>query len=165
MTRAKPLLATLAATVGLAAPWTAEARPAPDPQVRQAEAPDPIEGRWWGTVAAAHETVELGLEIRRGAEGGGFEATLTQPGANYFNLALPGVLRREGEQVQLAEMGLRAILAGDRLSGTFGRAQVPIDLRRVIELDKPALRVTYRLEELGEPTIASLLVERGIIDS
>jgi predicted GTPase len=41
----------------------------------------------------------------------------------------------------------------------------PIDLRRVIELDKPALRVTYRLQELGEPTLASLLAERGIIDS
>jgi predicted GTPase len=41
----------------------------------------------------------------------------------------------------------------------------PIDLRRVIELDKPALRVTYRLQEIGEPTIAQLLTERGIIDA
>jgi predicted GTPase len=41
----------------------------------------------------------------------------------------------------------------------------PIDLRRVIELDKPALRVTYRLQELGEPTLADLLAERGIIDA
>jgi predicted GTPase len=41
----------------------------------------------------------------------------------------------------------------------------PIDLRRVIDLDKPALRVTYRLQEIGEPTIAQLLAERGIIDS
>jgi predicted GTPase len=41
----------------------------------------------------------------------------------------------------------------------------PIDLRRVIELDKPALRVTYRLQELGEPTLAELLLERGIIDA
>src|SRR6188472_1184575 len=41
----------------------------------------------------------------------------------------------------------------------------PIDLRRVIELDKPALRVTYRLQEMGEPTIAQLLAERGIIES
>ncbi len=39
----------------------------------------------------------------------------------------------------------------------------PIDLRRIIELDKPALRVTYRLEEIGEPTLASLLAERGLI--
>jgi predicted GTPase len=41
----------------------------------------------------------------------------------------------------------------------------PIDLRRVIELDKPALRVTYRLQEIGEPTIAQLLAKRGIIES
>jgi predicted GTPase len=41
----------------------------------------------------------------------------------------------------------------------------PIDLRRVIDLDKPALRVTYRLQELGEPTLASLLAARGIIES
>jgi predicted GTPase len=40
----------------------------------------------------------------------------------------------------------------------------PIDLRRVIDLDKPALRVTYRLQEIGRPTLAELMVERGIID-
>ncbi|MDX6513662.1 MAG: hypothetical protein QOE36_3166 [Gaiellaceae bacterium] len=39
----------------------------------------------------------------------------------------------------------------------------PIDLRRLIELDKPALRVTYRLQELGEPTLADVLAEKGLI--
>ena len=39
----------------------------------------------------------------------------------------------------------------------------PIDLRRVIEIDKPALRVTYKLQELGEPTLAEALAERGLI--
>jgi predicted GTPase len=39
----------------------------------------------------------------------------------------------------------------------------PIDLRRVIDLDKPALRVTYRLQELGKPTLAEILRERGIV--
>ena len=39
----------------------------------------------------------------------------------------------------------------------------PIDLRRVIELDTPALRVTYRLQEVGEPTLADVLAERGLI--
>ncbi len=39
----------------------------------------------------------------------------------------------------------------------------PIDLRRVIDLDKPALRVTYRLQEIGEPTLSGALSERGII--
>jgi predicted GTPase len=39
----------------------------------------------------------------------------------------------------------------------------PIDLRRVIDFDKPALRVTYRLQELGEPTLADLLADHGLI--
>jgi predicted GTPase len=39
----------------------------------------------------------------------------------------------------------------------------PIDLRRVIDFDKPALRVTYRLQELGEPTLADVLAEHGLI--
>ena len=39
----------------------------------------------------------------------------------------------------------------------------PIDLRRLIELDKPALRVTYRLEEIGEPTLADVLAEHGLV--
>ena len=41
----------------------------------------------------------------------------------------------------------------------------PVDLRRLIELDKPALRVTYRLEEIGEPTLAEILTARGLIGS
>src|ERR671931_207083 len=39
----------------------------------------------------------------------------------------------------------------------------PIDLRRLIDFDVPALRVTYRLQELGEPTLASVLTEAGLI--
>ena len=39
----------------------------------------------------------------------------------------------------------------------------PIDLRRLIELDKPAMRVTYKLQELGEPTLADVLAEKGLI--
>ena len=41
----------------------------------------------------------------------------------------------------------------------------PIDLRRLIELDKPALRVSYRLQELDEPGLAEILEERGIIET
>ena len=40
----------------------------------------------------------------------------------------------------------------------------PIDLRRLIDIDKPALRVRYRLEEVGEPTLADVLAERGLIE-
>src|ERR1043166_1205511 len=39
----------------------------------------------------------------------------------------------------------------------------PIDLRRLIDFNVPALRVTYRLQEVGEPTLADVLEERGLI--
>jgi predicted GTPase len=39
----------------------------------------------------------------------------------------------------------------------------PIDLRRIVEISKLAMRVTYRLEEIGEPTLEGILRKRGII--
>jgi predicted GTPase len=39
----------------------------------------------------------------------------------------------------------------------------PIDLRRLIDFQVPALRVTYRLQEVGEPTLADVLTEAGLI--
>jgi predicted GTPase len=41
----------------------------------------------------------------------------------------------------------------------------PIDLRRLIELDKPALRVTYKLQEVGEPTLQTVLAEKGLLQT
>src|ERR671923_2299794 len=39
----------------------------------------------------------------------------------------------------------------------------PIDLRCLIEIEVPALRITYRLQEMGEPTLADVLREHGLI--
>ena len=33
----------------------------------------------------------------------------------------------------------------------------PIDLRRVMRIDKPALRVGYELQEIGKPDLADVL--------
>jgi predicted GTPase len=33
----------------------------------------------------------------------------------------------------------------------------PIDLRRLLHIDQPALRVRYELQEIGEPTLFSFL--------
>ena len=33
----------------------------------------------------------------------------------------------------------------------------PIDLRRVVRIDKPALRVGYELQEIGKPDLADVL--------
>ncbi len=41
----------------------------------------------------------------------------------------------------------------------------PVDLRRLIDLDKPALRVTYRLQEMGEPTLKNVLAEKGLLET
>jgi predicted GTPase len=41
----------------------------------------------------------------------------------------------------------------------------PIDLRRVIDIERPALRVTYRLQEMGEPTLADVLAEHGLVET
>jgi predicted GTPase len=41
----------------------------------------------------------------------------------------------------------------------------PIDLRRLIELDKPALRITYKLQEMGEPTLKAVLAEKGLLET
>ncbi|MFN3691381.1 MAG: GTPase, partial [Fervidobacterium sp.] len=35
----------------------------------------------------------------------------------------------------------------------------PIDLRRVMKINKPAVRVRYELQEIGEPTLEQILTE------
>jgi predicted GTPase len=39
----------------------------------------------------------------------------------------------------------------------------PIDLRRLIDFERPALRVTYKLSELGDRTLEDVLAEKGLI--
>jgi predicted GTPase len=41
----------------------------------------------------------------------------------------------------------------------------PIDLRKLIDLDRPALRVTYKLQEIGEPTLKDVLAEKGLLET
>jgi predicted GTPase len=40
----------------------------------------------------------------------------------------------------------------------------PIDLRRLVDFERPALRVTYRLQEVGERTLANVLAEKGLLE-
>src|SRR5436190_6669654 len=60
----------------------------------------------------------------------------------------------------------------DDLRETIGRSDAdlvligtPIDLRRLIPLEKPALRVTYKLQEMGEPTLKDVLLAKGLIEA
>lgn len=40
----------------------------------------------------------------------------------------------------------------------------PIDLRRIINIEKPSVRVTYKLQEIGSPTLASILNEKVLTE-
>ena len=40
----------------------------------------------------------------------------------------------------------------------------PIDLRRLVDFERPALRVTYSLQEVGEPTLADVLAAKGLLE-
>jgi predicted GTPase len=51
----------------------------------------------------------------------------------------------------------------DRSDADLVLIGTPIDLRRLIDLDKPALRVTYKLQEVGEPTLKEVLGEKGLL--
>jgi predicted GTPase len=51
----------------------------------------------------------------------------------------------------------------DRSDADLVLIGTPIDLRRLIDLDKPALRVTYKLQEVGEPTLKDVLGEKGLL--
>ena len=46
---------------------------------------------------------------------------------------------------------------GDVNAGAKVLIATPIDLRRVLRLDKPALRVGYELQEIGKPDLEDAL--------
>jgi len=103
-------------------------------------------------AAEAHGAAEL-VDPRRFAVGSIAKTFEEYP---HMDRLLPamGYGRKQMEELRetIARSDAELVLIG-----------TPIDLRRIIELDKPALRVTYRLEEIGEPTLAEVLEERGLI--
>jgi len=57
----------------------------------------------------------------------------------------------------------------DELEETISRTEAdavligtPIDLRRLVKIDKPAFRVRYELQEIGEPNLKDIILERVI---
>jgi predicted GTPase len=71
---------------------------------------------------------------------------------------LPAMGYGDEQIVELAET-IRRSDADIVLIGT------PIDLRRLIAIDRPALRVRYQLEEIGEPTLQQIFAERGLLSA
>jgi predicted GTPase len=105
-------------------------------------------------AARAHGAAAL-VDPRPFAVGSIADALATYP---HVGAVLPamGYGRRQMEDLRetIARSDADVVLIG-----------TPIDLRRLIELDKPALRVAYRLEEIGEPTLADVLAEHGLVES
>jgi outer membrane protein assembly factor BamB len=106
------------------------------PAVFAAPAADPVEGLWLGTAGSERETVQVGLDVRRDAQGA-LKIFLTQPISNSFSAEMPGTVRREGDQVLLDEIALSLRLQGDRLEGRFPGPNSPASFRRVSELPTP----------------------------
>ena len=79
-------------------------------------------------------------------------------------IALGGnALMRAGERGTAAEQiaNLRETIS--RCDPDLVLIGTPIDLRRLIDFDRPAFRITYRLQEIGEPTLADVLAQYGLI--
>ena len=105
-------------------------------------------------AARAHEAATL-VDPRPFAVGSIAAAFAEHP---HLGEVLPAMGYGRGQMEELRETIARSD-ADVVLIGT------PIDLRRLIELDTPALRVRYRLEEIGEPTLADVLTEHGLLGS
>ena len=67
---------------------------------------------------------------------------------------------------KLSEIGIRGEKQMKDLEKTIENTEcdsviigTPIDLRRVITIDKPSTRVTYSLQEIGTPSLETILNE------
>lgn len=105
-------------------------------------------------AARAHGAAEL-VDPRPFAVGSIAQTLSSYP---HMGALLPamGYGRRQIEELRetIARSDAEVVLIG-----------TPIDLRRLLDLDKPALRVSYRLEEVGEPTLADVLAQFGLVES
>ncbi|MFH1531447.1 MAG: cyclic 2,3-diphosphoglycerate synthase [Pseudomonadota bacterium] len=107
-------------------------------------------GMAWGagTVAARQAGVAEIVDPRPAAVGSIKEAYARYP---HMERILPA-LGYYAEQLEELRQSIQGVDCDHVIVGT------PVDLRRFVHFDKPAHRVTYRLQERpGEPTVASLL--------
>lgn len=124
--RLLPLLALLTLTARTLAGDTtvpSSARPA---------APDPIEGRWTGTIAPPQGgTAEFGLEFFR-TERGKLAFRMNFPDALTFAapFMLPVETAGDGHYAITPAFAIKLHRDADRLTGTFGAAQMPLELKR-----------------------------------
>jgi len=106
--------------------------------VRAADAArDPVEGLWLGSAGTDRERIEVGLDFYRDAEGK-LRLKLTQPIMNYFGIADPGEVKREGNRVVDEALFLDLVLDGDALTGHYPGPKSAAAFRRVDKLPAEA---------------------------
>jgi predicted GTPase len=106
-----------------------------------------------GTVAARQLGAAACIDPRPFAVG-----TIKTTFEKYPNIgALLPAMGYSDEQLKDLEATVNASGADLVVIGT------PIDLRRIVDIKLPAVRVKYELQEIGSPTLADVLSERGFI--
>jgi len=96
--------------------------------------PDPVEGKWIGTVGFPQDRVQIGLDLQRD-EKGDLKAYLYLPVSNFYGLDLGTVVRDRNRYLQRDNV-ISLTLAEDRLEGTFYPLNAPVALRRTDELPR-----------------------------
>ena len=131
-------------------------------------APDPVEGKWYGMTGFPQDRVEVGFEFKRN-EKGELKAYLYQPVINFYGLELPGTLNKVGDKYVHEDMRMSLTLHDGKLEGTFFPLNGPISLQRTNALPKevavPALPLGPGPKwqaKLGGPIYATAAVRDGI---
>lgn len=106
--------------------------------IRASAAPDPIEGRWTGTVSAPQgEVAEIGLHFQRDTRDA-LALRLHFPAMFTHDAPLGAAVETAGDgRYTLPAFATELRLEGDRLTGTFTAAGLPLDLRRGGEFSPP----------------------------
>ena len=97
-----------------------------------AVAPDPVEGVWLGTIKAPQGTIaDIGLEFFRSKRGILiFKLNFPEMFTYAVQFMIPVEADGHGHYAITPSFDLDLQLAGDRLSGTFGKGKLPLELKR-----------------------------------
>lgn len=135
-------------------------------------APDPIEGRWTGTITAPQGTVaEFGLEFFR-ARQGALIFRLNFPAMFTYNapFGIPVEADGKGNYRIDPAFNISLHLAGDHLDGTFGLGHLPLSLHRGGEFSPRPAAPSYPpapaplwTHDLGAGTWAPPVADGGVV--
>ena len=134
-----------------------------------AAAPDPIEGNWLGTVTAPQGPAEIGFGFARGADGK-LLLTFHMPSMFAYGAKMGPYVEPEAGGWVVTPFPAHLRLDGDKLTGTFGLSQLPIELKRGGSFSAappvavyPAAPAPVWSRKLSSYTWASPVVSEGTI--